>query len=244
MKKKIDIKTVINRAMGSHQSARMGTDIWLTPPEIIRALGTFDLDPCTPEEMPWQTALNRYTEKEDGLLQPWEGRVWLNPPYGNQTGLWLNKLAVHGNGIALTFARTETDMFFKEIWEKGDGILFLRGRLHFHYPDGSRAKANAGAPSCLIGYGMNNAERLETSGIPGQFLPLSYTHFIVIGNSPSWFNVVGIALKNYDDKELKAIYEMVERMAPDKVSGNQYWREKVRQQVQQHRKKRTLKTIQ
>ncbi len=32
-------------AMGSHQSTAMKTDNWLTPPEIISALGVFDTDP-------------------------------------------------------------------------------------------------------------------------------------------------------------------------------------------------------
>lgn len=42
--------------MGSHQSAAMLKDEWLTPPEIIKALGgpeSFDLDPCAPIKRPW-----------------------------------------------------------------------------------------------------------------------------------------------------------------------------------------------
>jgi hypothetical protein len=228
------------RSMGSHQSASMISDTWLTPPEIIQALGPFDLDPCTPEVMPWATAAHRFTPADDGLLQEWFGRVWLNPPYSREAVKWLRKLSGHGNGIALTFARTETDMFFREVWEKGDAILFLRGRLHFHLPDGTRAKANAGAPSCLIAYGMANVERLEacsTSELPGRFLPLSYTHVIVVGVSPSWFSVVSIAVRRHGDNDLRPIYEMVERMAPDKVAGNQHWKEKVRQKVQVYRKR-------
>lgn len=38
-----------------------------------------------------------------------------------------------------------------------------------HYPDGARAKANAGAPSCLIAYGSSDAEVLRTCGLPGAF---------------------------------------------------------------------------
>lgn len=38
----------MNRAIGSHQSARMKSDTWLTPPDIIKSLGEFDLDPCSP----------------------------------------------------------------------------------------------------------------------------------------------------------------------------------------------------
>lgn len=223
--------------MGGHQSAVMKSDTWLTPPEIIQALGPFDLDPCTPPVMPWQTATHRFTEADNGLLQDWFGRVWLNPPYSREATKWMKKMAAHGNGIALTFARTETDMFFREVWERGDGILFLRGRLHFHRADGARASANAGAPSCLIAYGKDNADRLEASGIAGQYLPISYTHVVVVAVSPSWFAVVSIAVRNHGDQNLKAVYDMVERLAPDKTARNVHWKEKVRQKVQAYRRK-------
>jgi hypothetical protein len=226
-----------NRSMGSHQSASMISDTWLTPPYIIESLGEFDLDPCTPEVMPWRTAKHRFTKEDDGLLQEWFGRVWLNPPYSREAIKWMDKMCRHGNGIALTFSRTETEMFFDKIWEKADGILFLRGRLHFHLADGTRAKSNAGAPSCLIAYGKDNAECLEASSIPGQYLPINYTHFVVVGVSPSWFSVVSIAIKHHGDEEMKPIYDMVERLAPDKVSANPHYKEKIRQQVHRWRKK-------
>jgi hypothetical protein len=39
--------------IGSHTRAFRGkTDCWLTPPEIIRALGPFDLDPCAAPSQP------------------------------------------------------------------------------------------------------------------------------------------------------------------------------------------------
>ena len=95
-------------SLSAHQSARMMTDEWLTPPEILAALGPFDLDPCTPDAMPWQTAAARYTKRDDGLAQPWRGRVWLNPPFGREAVRWLRKLAAHGDGVALVPARTET----------------------------------------------------------------------------------------------------------------------------------------
>jgi hypothetical protein len=147
-------------------------DEWLTPPDIVRRLGAFDLDPCSPVSRPWDTAATHMTIHDDGLANEWHGRVWLNPPYGRETGKWLARLADHGNGIALIFARTETEMFFSEVWEKADALLFLRGRLHFHHVDGRRAAANAGAPSVLIAYGANNAGALQASGIAGQFIRL------------------------------------------------------------------------
>lgn len=161
--------------IGSHQSAAMKNDEWLTPPEVKAPLGKFDLDPCAPvpEKRPWDTAAQHYCVRDDGLAKPWHGRVWLNPPYGRETGLWLARLADHGNGIALIFARTETDMFFRQVWEKADAILFLRGRLHFYYVTGERAKANSGAPSCLIAYGELNVEALASSGLAGQLVRLN-----------------------------------------------------------------------
>ena len=99
--------------MGSHQSPSMIKDEWLTPPGIIEALGPFDLDPYAPVSRPWNTARHHYTAIENGMAQPWAGRVWLNPPYGKHTGVWLERLAVHGDGVALIYARTETEMFFQ-----------------------------------------------------------------------------------------------------------------------------------
>lgn len=136
----------------------MLNDEWLTPPEIVRALGPFDLDPCAPIVRPWPTAAKHYTVDDDGLSLPWFGRVWLNPPYGPHTGTWLERLREHGDGIALIFARTETEAWFRHIWGIADGILFLRGRLNFHFVSGKRAERNSGAPSALIAYGEENVD--------------------------------------------------------------------------------------
>lgn len=157
-------------SMGGHQSALMGKDEWLTPPEILGALGPFDIDPCAPIARPWDTAAKHYTIADNGLLQRWEGRVWCNPPYGMEAAQWLARCAHHGNAIALIFARTETAMFFCYVWECADAVLFLRGRLHFHHVTGERAIANAGAPSCLVAYGKHNAEALRASGLQGFFV--------------------------------------------------------------------------
>lgn len=158
--------------MGSHQSTRMKSEDWLTPPKIITALGPFDLDPCTPEKMPWKTAERRYTIKENGLWMPWHGRVWLNPPYGRETIKWVSKLSDHGNGIALVFARTETNLFFRFVWPEASALLFLKGRLHFYGIDGLKAKHNGGAPTVLIAYGSQNAKALEFCNIKGAFVRL------------------------------------------------------------------------
>jgi len=152
-------------SMSSHQSARMKNDEWLTPPEIVRACGEFDLDPCAPVVRPWDTARQHFTKNDDGLAQAWSGRVWCNPPFGREAIKWLRRLAAHGNGVALIPARTETAMFYETVWGAADAVLFIQGRPHFHYVDGRRAAANSGAPICLVAYGAGNVAALRASGL-------------------------------------------------------------------------------
>ena len=162
-----------SRAMGSHHSARAQTTTWLTPPEVIADLGPFDLDPCAaPSPRPWPTANEHIELPRDGLAEPWHGRVWLNPPYSHAAWKWLSRLAEHGDGIALVFARTETAGFVAQVWERATAVRFLHGRLHFHYADGGRASANAGAPSVLVAYGERCADALAGSRLPGTFIRL------------------------------------------------------------------------
>lgn len=157
--------------MGGHQSAAMKSDRWLTPPHIVEALGRFDLDPCAaPEPRPWPTAAHHWClPDQDGLTLAWYGRVWLNPPYSREAVHWLRRLAEHGQGTALVFARTETSWFVETVWQKASAVLFLHGRIHFHHPDGTRAAANSGAPSVLVAYGAEDANQLAGSGLAGTF---------------------------------------------------------------------------
>ena len=71
-------------------------DEWLTPPDIIRALGEFDLDSCAPVRRPWDMAKSHYSTLDNGMTKPWFGRVWLNPSYGYETFRWIARGAAHG----------------------------------------------------------------------------------------------------------------------------------------------------
>ncbi len=163
-----------------HQEYRAHNDEWLTPRRILRYLGEFDLDPCAPIKRPWDTAKLHFTVKDNGLSQPWHGRVWLNPPYGNKIGVWMRRLSAHGNGIACVFARTETRWFFENVFRAPNcsGILFIQGRINFFNVDGSESKYNCGAPTCLISYdteqiGMNRRTlQYQEFQIGGRFLAL------------------------------------------------------------------------
>ena len=148
------------------------TNVWLTPRNILDALGQFDLDPCAaPHPRPWDVAKRHYTlsDGEDGMLLPWEGRVFCNPPYGPHVGLWMEKMVDHGSGIALIFARVETQVWQRTIWPFASGILFPDRRIAFCRPDG-KAGATAGAPSALVAFSDEDAENLRTGSITGTFV--------------------------------------------------------------------------
>lgn len=157
------------RPLKGHQAPHHGaTDVWLTPLSVIDALGPFDLDPCAaPFPRPWPTARRHITLPFDGLTFGWgDAFIWCNPPFSDRTP-WLARMAGHRNGIALCHPSTETVAFVKYVWKRADAILFLDHRPHFHYPDGTRAKANCGASMCLVAYGATAVERLKASGLAG-----------------------------------------------------------------------------
>jgi hypothetical protein len=157
--------------MTSHQRPIRGaTDVWLTPPDIIEAVGPFDLDPCAAIGQPWRTATTQYTRDDDGLAQPWHGFTWVNPPFGPDAETWMLRLAEHGNGIGLVAARTETRWFVNAVWKRADAVLFLHGRPHFHHVSGERAAANSGVPICLVGYGPRATSRLASCSLRGTYI--------------------------------------------------------------------------
>jgi len=227
--------------MGSHQKTVGDRQEHLTPPEIIRSLGEFDLDPCAPIIRPWDMAKKHLTIIDNGLIQPWHGRVWMNPPYDRyMIGEWMKKMAEWGNGIALTFARTETEFMQNYVFPTASSILFIKGRLTFYDIYGNKVTtkdgkpANGGAPSVLIAYGDSNSQAISESGIKGAHLPVNTVPIIVVGISPSWTSVVTIALNRTKEVDIQTIYSLVEQIAPDKCKNNPHYKEKIRQKLQLH----------
>ena len=144
------------------------TTAWYTPPWLFEALKIeFDLDPCSPGALvvPWIPARTHYTQAEDGLTQPWHGRVWLNPPYGPGLDRWLQRFCAHRNGIALVFARTDTQ-WFHTYAVRADAVCFTRGRISFVSP--ATPSDNCGGPgygSVLLAHGNEYVESLRHSGL-------------------------------------------------------------------------------
>ncbi len=223
--------------IGGHHSARAKTDEWLTPRFVLDALGPFDLDPCSPIDRPWPTARHHYTVEDNGLLRSWEGRVWLNPPYGQVIGRWLGRMADHGRGVALIFARTETDAFFRHVWRAASALLFIRGRLDFLDVTGKPGLSktgrvqNSGAPSVLCAYGPRDADVLAFCGLDGQFVPLRLTRGVVIvGLSQTWRDVVLQCCTKRGPVALAELYRVL--AGHPKARRNPNYQAKIRQVLQ------------
>jgi len=98
------------------------SDDYYTPAWIFDRLGlTFDLDVAAPPGgAHWVPAARYFTVEDDGLSQPWEGRVWMNPPYSRVTP-WVDRFVAHRDGICLVpFARSR---WLNVLWDEADALV-------------------------------------------------------------------------------------------------------------------------
>lgn len=215
------------------------SDIWLTPENVVKAVGPFDLDPCAaPAPRPWATAKVHYdvTQGQDGLALPWDGMVWLNPPYSDVEA-WVRKLADHGHGVALTFARTSSEWFAKEVFDRAAGLYFLQPHLYFHTPDGRRASHNGGAPSVLTAYGEDALRRLASCKLDGRLVVMAPLILQREDGTPcgSWKEAVNAAMSGRP-LALRDIYRAAEgtrKVAAAKARGEN-WQAQIRRTLQRH----------
>ncbi|MCB1715547.1 MAG: hypothetical protein KDK05_10475, partial [Candidatus Competibacteraceae bacterium] len=96
---------------------------YYTPPEIVEAaratMGGIDLDPASSARANEIVQAAQYiTVEQDGLSQPWFGRVWMNHPFGRKENpLWIDKLMQSfwsgdiEQAICITFASTSEQWF-------------------------------------------------------------------------------------------------------------------------------------
>ena len=138
------------------------TDDRYTPKWLFDELGWFDLDPCSPTGGPFHGHAHRwYSLADDGLAQPWEGRVFMNPPFSNASP-WATKFTDHGDGVALVPIsnaawRGRMTRHADLVWWPED-FLFI-GQNH--------AQQRVSMPVMLVALGGDNAaslERLHRSG--------------------------------------------------------------------------------
>lgn len=156
-----------------YRNDNVSPDEWYTPAWITDVLGPFDLDPCSPENPPRRIAPLSYNKTQDGLVQPWppEAFVWLNPPYSRHLlRAFCEKMADHGNGIALLRNHVDNLLFHEVIFPRATSILFMRRRVRFIRPDGTTGNPFFG--SILVAFGPEADRRLKGCGIEGKYVSL------------------------------------------------------------------------
>ena len=140
--------------IGTHQLLHSSASIeWYTPAAYIeaarRVLGGIDLDPASCELANTTVkAAALFTAADNGLAQPWCGRVWLNPPYGRINGksgqqLFSQKLlseyAAGRVASAIMLVNASTDCrWWRPLWQYT--ICFTDHRIKFVSPTNGKAK--------------------------------------------------------------------------------------------------------
>jgi phage N-6-adenine-methyltransferase len=137
------------RALGT------GNNEWFTPAQYIEAarevMGEIDLDPAThPVAQQIVRAISHYTAADNGLVQPWHGRVWLNPPYaaplvGQFIAKLVDEVTARNVAQAIVLTHNYTDgAWFHHAESAADLLCFTRGRVKFVDPDGDECMPTQG----------------------------------------------------------------------------------------------------
>jgi hypothetical protein len=147
---------------GNRREGYVKNDEWYSPVYIFEALKTeFDIDVCAPKDgVPWIPAKRWFSEEDDGLVQNWYGRVWMNPPY-SQPAEWIDKWIQHNNGFALL--PINKSKWFKAMWESKAACVPMKYNIRFVKPDG---KEHSIFPLTMLwAIGEMNITILEMSGL-------------------------------------------------------------------------------
>jgi len=125
------------------------TELWATPMDFFQkwsdSIGGFDLDVCANQEN--AKCQKFFSKEDDGLSQDWNGKCWMNPPYGKEIGHWIKKAYESSQQgatvVCLVPSRTDTK-WWHDYAMKGQ-ITFIKGRLKF-----GGSKNSAPFPSAVI----------------------------------------------------------------------------------------------
>ena len=128
------------------------SDDWYTPAWIFDGLGiTFDLDVAAPDGGAVNVPAARwFTVADDGLLQPWDGVVWCNPPYSDPAP-WCRRWALHPDGCILIRADLSTSGPFAA-WSAANAAWVPPKRLQFDSGSG-RSSGAVNFSTVMLGRG-------------------------------------------------------------------------------------------
>ena len=153
----------------------MKNNEWFTPHMYIQAarevMGGIDLDPASCEQANRTVKATRYyTKEENGLMMPWYGRIWMNPPFGKTdmggmtslqrefTAKLLRDFASGAVEQAIILCIANPSVYWFQPF-LDFSVCFLRGHLYFTRPDGSQADINHA--KCFVYLGPNEQKFIE-----------------------------------------------------------------------------------
>lgn len=144
------------------------TDDSYTPRWIFDAMGLeFDLDVAAPPGGPWHVPCRRYyTAADDGLIQPWEGLAWCNPPYSNYLP-WAERFA-HADRAALMGILLPEVTWFPTVMNAADAVAMIS--CDFTRPPGKLIRLRQQVFVAFRGVGIEPAERLAAADRYGAVL--------------------------------------------------------------------------
>lgn len=143
---------------------RTDKDERFTPRWIFDALEErFDLDPASPADATTNVPASQvFTREDDGLIQPWHGFVWLNPPFSNATP-WADRMIEHGSGIFLgPFANAR----WSQSALRASDVVWLMRDFAFDHPTHAGRRSSMPLAMYAFGYRARRAVQRAAQSIP------------------------------------------------------------------------------
>jgi ParB family chromosome partitioning protein len=143
---------------------------WYTPPAYIAAakkvMGDIDLDPASSEKANKIVGAKRFlTAADNALTAKWEGRVWMNPPYGQPlitqfSEAVVKKFTSHEIAEACILVNNATETaWFQGLMKAASAICFPKGRITFL--DENHKSAGVPLQGQAVVYLGKNAEKFR-----------------------------------------------------------------------------------